>query len=113
MPITINGFELHPSTIGDRSKKIGGPIREALDGTAYQKTVTKKKRIPLTWECADEDEMQLIRILWEQSCSGALAVACSDPLISGSFLIEEDELAFDALEGDGRFYAGSLTLRER
>ena len=113
MPITINGLELYPSTIGDRSKKIGGPIREALNGTGYQKTVTKKKRIPLAWDFVGEDEFQLIRIIWEQSCSDALTVSCSDPMVSGSFLIEEDELAFDALEGDGRFYTGSLTLRER
>lgn len=113
MPITINGWELHPEAINYRPALVGGPIRRALDGTGYRKIVATKAKLELPWSVVGRDEMQAIRIVFEQAKSGAVTITCSDPVISGSFLLADEELAFDQLEGSETYWRGSLRFEER
>lgn len=112
MPITIQGWELHPEIITHRPALIGGPIRRSLNGTGYRKVVSTKGKLSLSWPVLDADEMQIVRIIFEQAKAGAVTVTCSDPVISGSFLIADDELAFDPLEGAEALWRGSMTFEE-
>lgn len=113
MPITIAGWELHPEAIVYRPAIIGGPIRRALDGTGYRKVVSTKHKLELSWSVLDADEMQAVRIVFEQAKGGSVTVTCLDPVISGSFLLADEELPFDSLEGSQPLWRGSLRFEER
>lgn len=111
--VTIAGFEIWPSKIDYRPMRIGGSIRRSLDGTAYAKDVAKKHRLALPFDFATADEMQAIRVVFEQCRMSYVAITCSSPYISSNFLLKDEELAFEPLDGPGNLYAGTLTFEER
>lgn len=111
--VTIAGFLVYPDTVTPRQRNIGGPIRRALDGTGRKKVVGAKAKLSLSWPVLDADEMQIVRIIWEQARQGAVVIACSDPYVSGSYLCADEELSFDPLEGSTALYRGSLTFEEQ
>lgn len=110
--VTIAGFELYPEQVLPRLRNIGGPIRRALDGTGYKKVVAQKDKLSLSWPVLDADEMQVLRCIWELARQGSVTITCADPYVSGSFLIADEELAFDPLEGSEKLYRGSLSFEE-
>ncbi len=113
IPIIIAGFELFPEPFTVTPFRIGSTKpRRSLRGKGFQKIVRELRRLPIAWEAADEDEMQIIRILWTRSKDAPLAVACTDPAVQGNFFITDEEFNFTRLDGDGHFYRGSLTLEE-
>ena len=112
-PIIIAGFELYPEPFAVVPFRIGGgPPRRSLGGKGFQRIVAELQRFTLTWSCVGEDEMQLIRIAWLRSKDATLPITCADPVVDGKFFITDQEFRFDPLEGDGRFYRGSLTFEE-
>lgn len=111
--ITIAGFDLYPETIKPRLWRIGGPTRRSLDGTGYQKNITQKQKLALSWSVLESDEYQLVRIIWEQARQGMVAISCINPLVSGNFLCADEELAFEPIEGDGNLWRGSINFEER
>lgn len=110
--VTIAGFETYPSKIDPRSLWIGGPPKRSLDGTGYRKGVKVKIRLALTWGYVTPDEAQVLRVIFAQARMGAVAITCSDPAISGSFLFTDDALALEPLEGEAELYQASMTFEE-
>ncbi|MNK95408.1 hypothetical protein D3C87_1156430 [compost metagenome] len=112
-PIIIAGFEFYPEPFAVVPFRIGGgPPRRSLNGKGFQRIVAELQRFTLTWSRVGEDEMQLIRIIWARSRTLTLPITCTDPLIDSDFFITDQEFRFEPLEGDGRFYRGSLTFEE-
>lgn len=110
--ITIAGYELFPETVAPRRRRIGGPIREALDGTGYRKDVAQKVKLAVDFPYLTSDEFQAVLAVWESCRAGAVTISCSNPLVSGSFLLADDELAFDPLEGSSGLWRGSFNFRQ-
>ncbi len=112
-PIIIAGFEFYPEPFNPQPLRIGGGApRRSLSGKGFQRIVAEKQRFTLPWSCVGEDEMQLIRIIWARSKDAPLPISCADPLVAGNFFITDQAFAFEQLDGDGRFYRGSLNFEE-
>ena len=113
-PVTFeNLWEVYPSRIKDKPTLIGGPIREAMDGTAYKKVMGEKLVLRLEWDLLDVDELQFLRIVWARAREGAIALSCTDPLASGNFVLVETEWPFERLEGGEALWVGALTFMEK
>lgn len=112
--VTIAGFEVYPERVIAIPFVVGNPaIRRSLNGTGYQKDVAEKQRVTMSWPVLDADEMQIVRVIWQQSRQGTVAISCSDPAISGNFLRQGSELQFEPLEGSPSLFRGTLIFEER
>lgn len=114
--VTIAGFEVYPERAIVVPFVVGNPtIRRSLNGTGYQKDVGEKQRVTLSWSVLDAEEMQTIKVIWQQTrqTSTGVSITCSDPAISGNFLRQGSELQFEPLDGSTTLYRGTLIFEER
>lgn len=112
--VTIAGFDVYPERVIPVPFVVGNPaIRRSLNGTGYQKDVAEKQRVTLSWSVLDAYEMQVIRVIWQQSRQGTVAISCTDPAISGNFLRQGSELQFEPLDGPNSLYRGTLIFEEQ
>lgn len=112
--VTIAGFDVYPERVVPVPFIVGNPtIRRSLSGKGYQKDVAEKQRVTLSWSVLDAYEMQVIRVIWQQTRQGAVPISCSDPAISGNFLRQGAELQFEPLEGSQSLYRGTLIFEEQ
>lgn len=111
--VLIGTIPVFPSAADPRPMTIGGEIARSLDGTGYQKSVGIKVKLSLAWDAITEMELQDVRVIWTQALSNPPTITCSDPYVSGTFLMATKEWPFKPIDGDEGLYSGAIVFEER
>jgi hypothetical protein len=112
--ITIAGWTLTPAIIEKKPQYIGGTTRRSVNGKGWRKIVCKKNDLTLRWDVLTPEEEQILRIVLSALEAGAVAVSCSDPVISGNYLLENDsDPVSDDEESSGLLKTAELKLKEQ
>jgi len=111
--ITVAGWGLYPAEVQVTPMLIGGGINRSINGKGFRKVLGEKQKVEMLWPVLTAEEAQDLRIVWTAAKQGTVTISCSDPYVSGTFLLADPEFKFKRIEGSNSLYAGSMTFEEQ